>query len=212
MPKGRPELIERRKKEILDACEQTYRAVGFYGVTIKGIGEQLSMTRSSIYNYFQTKEEILLGLMVREYWAWLEELAPIVERAKTATREELADFIASTFSKRDVLLRLFSTNLSAIEQHCRVERLVELKKAYMRLQQILNSMLNAYESRLTQQAREDFILLFTGFALGAYPISHQTEKQDAAMTRAGGKVPTRDIYYVWREFLTRVMPKRELDD
>ena len=35
MPKGSPELTEKRKNEILDACEKIYRAQGFFGVTIK---------------------------------------------------------------------------------------------------------------------------------------------------------------------------------
>ena len=52
MPKGSPELTEKRKNEILDACEKVYRTQGFYGVNIKDISTQISLTRPAIYNYY----------------------------------------------------------------------------------------------------------------------------------------------------------------
>lgn len=61
MPKRLPKLTEKRKNEILDACEKIYRTQGFYGVTIKKISTEISFTRPAIYNYFETEEEILLG-------------------------------------------------------------------------------------------------------------------------------------------------------
>ena len=63
MPKGSPELTASRKEEIMNACETLYQTMSFKEITIKEIGAFTSFTRTSIYNYFQTKEEIFLALM-----------------------------------------------------------------------------------------------------------------------------------------------------
>ena len=63
MPRGSEALTQARREEIINACAQLYETMGFKDVTIKEIGKITSFTRTSIYNYFQTKEEIFLALL-----------------------------------------------------------------------------------------------------------------------------------------------------
>lgn len=74
MPRGSEELTNARKAEIVNACAVLYETRSFKEITLKEIGEKTSFTRTSIYNYFQTKEEIFLALFQREYEAWIEDL------------------------------------------------------------------------------------------------------------------------------------------
>ena len=74
MPKGSEELTNARKDEIINACAALYETMSFREITLKEIGRQTSFTRTSIYNYFQTKEEIFLALLQREYEAWISDL------------------------------------------------------------------------------------------------------------------------------------------
>ena len=67
MPKGSPELTSARKEEIISACRKLYETMSFKDITLKEIGQQTSFTRTSIYNYFETKEEIFLALFAQEY-------------------------------------------------------------------------------------------------------------------------------------------------
>ena len=62
MPKGSPELTAARKEEIIAACEKLYQTMSFKEITIQEIAKFTSFTRPSIYNYFETKEEIFLAL------------------------------------------------------------------------------------------------------------------------------------------------------
>lgn len=39
MIKGTPELIEKRREEIVNACEQLYQTMGFKEITLKEIGK-----------------------------------------------------------------------------------------------------------------------------------------------------------------------------
>ena len=73
MPKGSPGLTEARREEIVNACEKLYQTMSFKEITIKEIGNATSFTRTSIYNYFQTKEEIFLALLQREYELWIAD-------------------------------------------------------------------------------------------------------------------------------------------
>ena len=67
MPNGSRGLAEARREEIIAACEKLYKTVSFKNITLKDIGKATTFTRTSIYNYFQTKEEIFLALLQKEY-------------------------------------------------------------------------------------------------------------------------------------------------
>ena len=62
MPKGSPERTAARKEEIINACEMLYQTLSFKEITLKEIGKVTSFSRPTIYNYYQTKEEIFLAL------------------------------------------------------------------------------------------------------------------------------------------------------
>ena len=79
MPKGSEELTISRKEEIVNACAALYETMQFKDVTLKEIGAKTTFTRTSIYNYFQTKEEIFLALLQREHDAWNADLAELLQ-------------------------------------------------------------------------------------------------------------------------------------
>lgn len=74
MPRVSAHYLQERREEIIAACARLYETMSFKDITIKEIGKATSFTRTSIYNYFRTKEEIFLALMQREYEAWTADL------------------------------------------------------------------------------------------------------------------------------------------
>ena len=48
MIKGTPELIARRREEIINACETLYQTMGFRDITLKAIGKATSFSRPTI--------------------------------------------------------------------------------------------------------------------------------------------------------------------
>ena len=89
MRKGTPEQVALKREEIVDACEQLYQTMSFREITLKEISKITSFSRPTIYNYFETKEEIFLALFKREYDRWNAELREILS-AETMTPAELA--------------------------------------------------------------------------------------------------------------------------
>ena len=83
MPKGSIELVNSRKEEILNAAEKLYQTKNFKDITLNDIAELTTFKRTSIYNYFETKEEIFLMLNKRQYEAWVYDLENIIQNNKT---------------------------------------------------------------------------------------------------------------------------------
>ena len=50
-----------------------------------------SFSRPTIYNYFDTKEEIFLALFKREYDRWNEQLDAIPDQNERLTKPQLAE-------------------------------------------------------------------------------------------------------------------------
>ena len=111
MSRGSPALTAARKEEIIEACARLYETMSFKEITIKEIGAATSFTRTSIYNYFETKEEIFLALLQREYELWVDVMNAVMADRASMTRDELARTLARTLTDRPRLLRLLSMNL-----------------------------------------------------------------------------------------------------
>ena len=79
-----------RKEEIINACEELYKTTSFNEISIKLISEKTTFSRPSIYNYFNTKEEIFLALVTREYYKWIEDLNKIYNK-NSLSKEEFAN-------------------------------------------------------------------------------------------------------------------------
>ena len=184
MPKGSPELTAARKEEIINACEQLYQTMSFKDITLKEIGKVTSFTRTSIYNYFRTKEEIFLALYEREYDRWNKELQSILNENEKLTKEELAEKIAVSISNRQQLLKLLSMNNYDMEENSRPELLASFKVAYGTSLKIMKQLLEKFCPEKSGQDIQRFIYQFFPFMFGIYPYTSVTDKQKNAMKDA----------------------------
>lgn len=122
--------MDNKKEEIINVCKELYEKENFKDITIKQIGEKISLSRTSIYNYFETKEEIFLAMYQIEYEKWTKELKNILNNYTKLTKEKFAHLLAKTLSSKKRLLKLLSINLYDMEENSRLENLVEFKVSY----------------------------------------------------------------------------------
>lgn len=184
MPKGSEELTAARKEEIITACAELYKTMSFKEITIKEIGNVTTFTRTSIYNYFQTKEEIFLALLQREYELWVHSLKQIQTEHERMTEEEFADALAHSLEERKNLLKIMSMNHYDMEDNSRLERLIEFKVVYGKSLTEVRNCLDKFFPKMTVQNKQNFIFSFFPFMFGIYPYTVVTEKQKQAMTQA----------------------------
>lgn len=196
MPKGSEELTAARKEEIITACAELYKTMSFKEITIKEIGNATSFTRTSIYNYFQTKEEIFLALLQREYELWIDGLKQIQTEHEKMTKMEFADALARSLEERHNLLKIMSMNHYDMEDNSRIERLIEFKVVYGQSLEEVRNCLDKFFSDMTVQDKQDFIFSFFPFMFGIYPYTVVTEKQKEAMAQAKVNYVYMSIYEI----------------
>ena len=196
MPKGSPELTQARREEIINACETLYKTKSFKEITLKDIGNATSFTRTSIYNYFQTKEEIFLALLQRENELWIADLEKILAENAALTKDGFADKLAHSLEKRAQLLKIMSMNHYDMETGSRPERLVEFKIAYGNSLKTVMRCLERYFPEMPIAEKQRFLYTFFPFMFGIYPYTFVTEKQRAAMEEAGVNYVFMSIYEI----------------
>ena len=185
MKKGTPEQIAQKREEIINACEQLYRTMSFREITLKEIGSITSFSRPTIYNYFETKEEIFLALFKREYDRWNEQLAAIHDHNEQLTKAQLAEQIAQSLAERQQLLKLLSMNNFDMEANSRQEMLASFKQSYGESLHRMRMLLEKFCPDMSVRDIQNFIYTFFPFMFGIYPYTAVTEKQKAAMEEAG---------------------------
>ena len=206
MIKGTPELIAGRREEIVNACEELYKMRSFKEITLKDIGNAVPFSRPTIYNYFQTKEEIFLALFEREYERWNEELTGILN---CGGEVNLTEAIAGSLAKRGQLLKLLSMNNYDMEASSRKENLVSFKKAYGRSMELVSELLRKYRPEMGESERAGFIYMFFPFMFGIYPYTAVTDKQKTAMDDAGIDYVYQSTYELTLSFLNRLLSEKE---
>ena len=205
MIKGTPELISKRREEIINACELLYQTMSFKDITLKEISKETSFSRPTIYNYFQTKEEIFLALFEREYVRWNADLSTLLEENESISRKQLAADIAESLAKRQQLLKLLSMNNYDMEANSRQELLTEFKTAYGCSMHLVNSLLEKFCPEMDPSDRQRFIYMFFPFMFGIYPYTAVTEKQKTAMKKANVGYVYQSVYEITFAFLARVL-------
>ena len=205
MPRGSPELTNARKEEIINACEKLYKSKSFKEISLKDIGNATSFTRTSIYNYFQTKEEIFLALLKREYELWIVDLNKIIEENAVLSKDEFADKLARSLEKREQLLKIMSMNHYDMESSSRPERLAEFKVAYGESLHTVMRCLEKYFPYMSVSEKQDFIYSFFPFMFGIYPYTVVNDKQRSAMEKAGVNYVFMTIYEITNNCVKRLL-------
>ena len=205
MIKGTPELIATRREEIINACQRLYQTMSFKEITLKEIGAETSFSRPTIYNYFQTKEEIFLALYEREYDLWNAELEAILSENELLSKAELAEQIARSLEKREQLLKLLAMNNYDMEANSRPELLVSFKAAYGKSLENVDKLLQKFCPEMDAAQRLSFRLVFFPFMFGIYPYAAVTEKQRLAMEQAGVDFRYLSIYELTLACLRRLL-------
>lgn len=96
MPKIQASTVtEHRAKQrsaLLDAARDSFVEKGYAETTFSEIASRSGLARSSVYEYFSSKDEILSAVCQAELPRWLEAIRKAMTRAKTP-REKVAAWI-----------------------------------------------------------------------------------------------------------------------
>jgi AcrR family transcriptional regulator len=94
---ARKELVRER---MLEKAAELFCARGFSKTSINDIADSLSLKRSSVYHYFQNKEEIIKALFIDEYTRRCSEILNLFERKELTALERLTLAIEGAIAQR----------------------------------------------------------------------------------------------------------------
>ena len=102
-----------RKQEILDHALDRFTNIGYHQVSMKDIALGLSIKRTTLYDYFRSKEEIVLQLIesMFESYPSSETLGAFLNRI-----EMLTDYMLTKVSHHLDIYRLLFTALPALDE------------------------------------------------------------------------------------------------
>jgi hypothetical protein len=187
-------LIKTRKEEIVNACEKLYKTMSFKDITMKVIASATTFTRTSIYNYFHTKEEIFLALTKKEYDLWNEDLSAIIKNNKKLSKDNIAKEIAKTLEKREQMLKLVSMNHFDMEANSRPEILIEFKESFGKSIKLVSQIIKKFCPKMTNKQVQEFVYAFFPFLYGTYPYAIVNTNQKKAMEKANVGYVYHSIY------------------
>ena len=165
MSRGSPELTKARKEEIINAFEELFFTMSYRDISMREIEQKITMTRSSIYNYFKTKEEIFLGMSQREYQRWGESLKKVLSH-ETMTVSEFADAIGKSFDNQPNFFRVVSWNHTEIEENSRPERITEIQQTAYETFGIFMACIDKFFPSMNETQKKNFQTLFFTFLYG----------------------------------------------
>lgn len=130
--RSRPTRGEVRDR-ILDAAAKVFAAEGFAGATIDAIGQAAGFTKGAVYSNFESKDELFLALLDREFELRGEQIAIALDRnagdTTAAAREVSRSVLDSVRGHSDYYVLLVEYWLRAQRDPQLRERLIERRRA-----------------------------------------------------------------------------------
>jgi AcrR family transcriptional regulator len=129
-PRTRPTRGEVRDR-ILDAASKVFAAEGFAGATIDAIGKAAGFTKGAVYSNFESKDELFLALLDREFELRGEQIATVLESGgdtAAAARALSRSVLDSVHSHADYYVLFVEYWLRAVRDPQLRERLIARRR------------------------------------------------------------------------------------
>lgn len=186
------EQIAQRVKEIVNATARLYEECRFEEITFAMIAKEADFTRSNLYRYFQTKEDIFLELLKHDIVAWREDVLENFTVENKSSRE-LAEAWVDLVLKNRRMIKLFTILFTLLERNASLEALTAFKQKINEEIGVVAQFLSTTLLFPTVEAAAEYISAQSSLAIGSYPMLDLTPKQIEAMQAIG--MDTSPEYY-----------------
>lgn len=173
------EELAARKKDILSAARQQILTMDYDSVTLATIAEKTSISRPSMYHYYERKEDVLVDLLIEEYKDITQDMEPFMKRKMT--RERFCKRMASVLWNHQALLKLLSLQLPVWRTEYSDENLKKFVEETYPYQKLLKDILIKQFPNATDEERNMFRIQFSVYCNSLYVIGHLPAGQMEAM-------------------------------
>lgn len=195
------EQIANRQDEIINACYSLYSSGKYDDITFGKISEMTSISRPSIYNYYITREEILLDVLEKEYFKWYKNFKNNFDENTRLNKKDLSDLLANSFDGFDIFLKLLSIQYSIIEKNCSFEKLTQFKMNTQTIFNSLESIVGKTFPRSSIENKSTFVLMIFSAIGNFYEMCNPSETQIKAMKVANREYKLPDFKQLYTKYI-----------
>ena len=104
MPKLKPEELETRRREIIDAARACFLRAGFHRTTTDEICREANITPGGLYHYFGSKEELIAAVIERSAEEAVERMRGLIAEAMDAESafRQVSELFSETMQDPDI--------------------------------------------------------------------------------------------------------------
>ena len=143
--------------------------------SLTAIAEKTSISRPSMYNYYETRELVFADLMLREYEKW--RIALLERLSEPYSREKFCEIMVDILWERKLLLKLLSLQLSVWDHHYSEETIVSFQRGVQPFFQTLHEILRLQFPNASESATESFRVQFTLYCNSLYALDNLPQCQ-----------------------------------
>lgn len=180
----RNERLLQRREEIIEAALVLWESRDFSRITLADIAREARFTRSNIYKYFSTREDLFLEILRRDlkHWAYKAEMILL---GRVLSTKEFSHIWVDLFLQNPRFLYLFSQALSHWEKRASVESLtnwmVSLENTMARIVELLKSLFPQSDG----EDLKEFLHSQFSLCMGMIPLIYLNENQKSVRERLG---------------------------
>ena len=178
-----PEQISLRREQLLAAAAELFDAEGPSGAGLNAIAAKAGFTKSNVYRYFESREQVLLELFRDEFVKLVAAMEATIGAQASGDVPALAEAISATFLAHPRCCALISILTSTLEQNVS-EDTIATTKLHMNAQTA--RIISALESRLPGATPADcgWAIAMTGTLLvGMWPNANPPPAARAVLAR-----------------------------
>jgi len=171
------EQKEQRIAEILDATARLYATQPFEKITLVSIAKAAKFTRSNLYKYFNSKEEIFFEFLKQDVICWRKDLVTTLSKKKRYTVGQFASAWLDVHHRHKRMQDLISILYDFLEKNASIERMVEFKRLANDEYTIITGLLCNLFSALSPQKAVKFLNMQLAASIGLYRMTNLSAEQ-----------------------------------
>ena len=171
------EQKQQRISEIVGATARLYKKYSFETISFALIAKEAGFTRSNLYKYFSSKEEIFLAFLMQDMRLWRADLLKTCRRRKIKSIDKFASVWVKILVKHKRFLDLLSLLPTFLEKNVTEQNLVDFKRSVVKELKVLSEFLCGIFPSLSPQKAREFMELQLASVIGLYQITNLSEVQ-----------------------------------
>ncbi len=195
--------VEQRVREIQDAAARLIKTLPYDKVTLLRIAQELDFTRSNVYRYFSTKEEIFLSMYVADMRRWSEDIER--EFNKPLSIEDFTEKWTQILCRQEQLLELSPLLAVTLERNTSEEAFRKTKLFLVELLFRVVGILRKALPMLSDEQIVEFIRTQQVLFSGAWPMSRLPERQKEILRELNIEYMILDFPAFFRDTILRLL-------